>query len=155
VLTQQTRRPVHEICDGDQPRPGHAYVAPPDHHVVIGPDRRLRLDHGPRVFFSRPAIDVLFASAAATYQDRLLAVLLVGSNTDGAEGVRAVKAAGGRVLVQDETRMPQARMPLAAVATRCVDFVLPLPVLAHALVTMVMVPGAAALFSVPHNAATT
>jgi two-component system chemotaxis response regulator CheB len=149
ILERKTRRPVRFAVDGQPLVPGWTHVAPPDCHLAIEVDRTFSLRSGPRVNHSCPAIDVLFKSAAQTFRERLIAVILTGASHDGAAGVRAVKASGGRVLVQNETRLPFARMPLAAQETRCVDFVLPVPSIAQALVSFVMVPGAAAIFSTP------
>jgi len=71
------------------------------------------------VLFSRPSIDVLFESAADTYADRLLAVVLTGANEDGAEGARAIRRAGGVVFVQDPASALGERMPRAAI--ECAD----------------------------------
>ena len=71
-------------------------------------------------------------------------MVLTGRGRDGAEGVRAIKARGGRVRAQDPATAQARPMPEAAIGTGCVDFVLPPEGLAAALVTLVMVPGAAA-----------
>jgi two-component system chemotaxis response regulator CheB len=92
--------------------------------------------------------DAMFASAAARFGPRVIAGVLSGRLDDGAVGVRHVKGAGGRVLAQDEASSQAYGMPAAAIATGCVDFVLPLPAMADAITALVMAPGAAAMMRV-------
>gem|GEM_PF-6637655 len=75
--------------------------------------------------------------------------MLTGKLSDGATGARALKARGGRVLVEEPASAAEPGMPRAALATGCVDFALPADSLAAALVTLVRVPGAASIFQVP------
>ncbi|MGY1704370.1 chemotaxis protein CheB [Geodermatophilus sp. SYSU D00697] len=93
--------------------------------------------------------DRLFAGAARAFGRRVLAVVLTGRLSDGAAGVREVRRAGGRVLVQDPAEAEAPGMPSAALATGCVEHVLPLRMVAPALVAFVMAPGAADLLAVP------
>ncbi|SNS33546.1 two-component system, chemotaxis family, response regulator CheB [Geodermatophilus saharensis] len=93
--------------------------------------------------------DHLLVSAAAAYGAGVLAVVLTGRLADGAEGVRAVRRAGGRVLVQHPDDAEAPGMPSAALATGCVEHALPLPLVAPALVAYTMAPGGADLLAVP------
>jgi two-component system chemotaxis response regulator CheB len=94
--------------------------------------------------------DTLLASTAeAARPGHAIAVILSGMLHDGTEGVRAVKRHGGRVLAQDPATARAASMPASAIATGCVDFVLPPHRLAPALIALTMAPGAAALLAVP------
>jgi two-component system chemotaxis response regulator CheB len=97
---------------------------------------------------SRTADDVL-SSASAAFGSGVLAVVLTGRLSDGAAGVRAVRRAGGRVLVQDPDDAEAPGMPSAALATGCVEHAVPLALLAPALVAYAMAPGAADLLAVP------
>jgi two-component system chemotaxis response regulator CheB len=113
----------------------------------------MRVDARRRVALSEgvpgPALaDELFASAADALGARVLAVVLTGRLSDGTAGVRAIKGAGGRVIVQDPETADQGSMPWNALATGCVDLVLDPPRIAAALVTLVSVPGGAELFGV-------
>jgi len=122
------------------------YVAPADRQLLVNPDGRF----GAAELHTRFALaDPLMCSAAAAYRDRLIGVVASGRLADGAVGVRAVKAAGGRVLVQDPAAADCFGMPSAAIATGCVDFVLPLATITPALITLVMAPGAADWLRVP------
>jgi two-component system, chemotaxis family, protein-glutamate methylesterase/glutaminase len=147
LLIEQVRRssalPVTVAAAGDLPVPGHVYIAPPDHHLVVENDRRLSLNRQPRVKFCRPAAEPLFASVAGTYRERALGLVLTGCNTDGALGVQALKWMGGRVLVQDPATARAPGMPRAAIATRLADYVIPLEMIPAALVALVMAPGVA------------
>ncbi|MGY1701680.1 chemotaxis protein CheB [Geodermatophilus sp. SYSU D00766] len=93
--------------------------------------------------------DHLLTSAAAAYGTGVLAVVLTGRLADGAEGVRAVRRAGGRVLVQQPDDAEAPGMPSAALATGCVEHALPLALVAPALVAYTMAPGGADLLAVP------
>jgi two-component system chemotaxis response regulator CheB len=85
------------------------------------------------VHFVRPSADLLFESAAACCHERTLGVVVSGSGSDGNMGVRAIRAVGGVVLVQDPATAEFPGMPEAALATGCVDYVLPLAELGPAL----------------------
>jgi two-component system chemotaxis response regulator CheB len=89
------------------------------------------------VHYVRPAVDYLLQSLAASYGSRAIGVILTGTGSDGADGVRAVKANGGFVIIQDEASSEFFGMPGAALKTHCVDRVLPLSEIAPALMARV------------------
>jgi two-component system chemotaxis response regulator CheB len=103
---------------------------------VVEDGGALRLVHGARVHFVRPAADRLFASVARVFGARAVAVVLTGYGSDGAEGVRAIKRGGGTVIVQDASSAEHAGMPGAAIRTGCADQVLPLDRIAPALISL-------------------
>jgi len=90
------------------------YFATPDYHLLIERGRTFALSQDERVHFSRPAIDVLFETAAEAYGERLLGVVLSGANADGAAGLKAVAAAGGIAAVQALESAEMIAMPAAA-----------------------------------------
>lgn len=111
---------VREADDKEPVAPGTVYFAPPDYHLLVGRNGELSLSSEEPVHYSRPSIDVLFESAAAAYGPALVGVVLTGANSDGAAGLRAVRAAGGAAVVQDPTTAQVATMPRAALAA-CPD----------------------------------
>jgi two-component system chemotaxis response regulator CheB len=122
LLQACTSLSVIEADDKEPCREGSLYLAPADYHLLYD-DGHWALSGDAAVSFSRPSIDVLFESIARGFGAQATAVLLTGANTDGAAGLHAVYANGGRVVVQDpataEVRfMPQAGLdavPQAAV----------------------------------------
>lgn len=147
ILSRRCMLPVTWTHPGQRLRGGGVYVAPPDRHLLVGAGGVVQLSRRPRVQFVRPSADVLFESVAAVYRERAIAVVLTGLCNDGARGANAIKRAGGRVLTQDRGTSKAFGMPQATIITGCVDFVLPLPTIAPALVALTMVPGAASLLS--------
>lgn len=137
ILSRRTRLAVREAANGDRLEPGTVLVAPPDRHLLVNPDGSIALVQSELVQFVRPSADLLFDSVAGSYRERAIAVVLTGSGSDGAMGVRAIKKMGGTVVAQDEPSSEYFGMPNAAIQTGCVDFVLPLREIAGALVTLV------------------
>ncbi len=137
ILSKRTQLPVKQAQEGDALVQGTAHVAPPNRHLLVNPDGTLSLSQSELVHFVRPSADLLFESTAASYKDRAIAVVLSGTGSDGAMGVRAIKKMGGTVIVQDERTSQFYGMPGAAVHTGSVDFVLPLDEIPSALVTLV------------------
>jgi two-component system chemotaxis response regulator CheB len=107
---------VKEAEDKEPAMPGTVYFAPSDYHLLVEQGGTLALSLDEPVNFSRPAIDVLLESAADAYGERLVGIVLTGANHDGADGLRAVAAAGGIAIVQDPESAMSATMPAAALA---------------------------------------
>jgi two-component system chemotaxis response regulator CheB len=107
--------PTMKLAEDKEPiAPGTVYFAPPDYHLLVETGRTFALSQDERVHYSRPAIDVLFESAAEAYGDRLAGIILSGANADGAAGLKAVSAAGGLAVVQDLEAAEMIAMPAAA-----------------------------------------
>jgi two-component system chemotaxis response regulator CheB len=134
ILGRCTALKVKQAAAGDKLRAGEVFVAPPDHHLLVNPIGRLSLSRAAKVRFSRPAVDVLFESVAMSCGEQGVAVVLTGGDFNGSKGVRAIRAAGGIVVAQDEATCEVFGMPRAAIATGVVDFVLPLDEIANFLV---------------------
>ncbi|MGN6390980.1 MAG: chemotaxis protein CheB [Gemmatimonadales bacterium] len=153
ILARDSGIPVAHALDREPLKPGRVYVAPPDRHLFITRDRCVMLTRSTRVRFCRPAADPLFVSAAGTWGSRCLGVVLTGASNDGAAGVQAIKWAGGMSIAQDPNSAAATSMPRAAIATGCVDLVLPLHSIGPAIVALVMARGAADFLRVPLRAA--
>ena len=153
ILARRSSLRVKWADHGELPRAGMVYVARRDCHLVIRPSLHLALTRTEPVKFARPAADLLFVSLAAAYRARAIGVVLTGCNSDGSLGTQAIKWAGGRVLAQDPRTARGSEMPASAIATGCVDFVLPLETLGAALIALTMAPGAADFLRVPLAAA--
>lgn len=126
VLGRRSQLPVKLAEANEHAEPGIVYIAPPDHHLLVGAGGELTMSHSELVHFVRPSADLLFESVAGAYGARAIACVLTGSGSDGAMGVSAVKSRGGTVIVEDPETADFKGMPEAAVNTGSVDFVLPL-----------------------------
>lgn len=117
---------VKEASEKEPICAGCIYFAPPNYHLLIEPDRTFSLSIDEKVNYARPSIDVLFESAADVYAPRLIGVVLSGTNSDGARGLRLIKERGGLTIVQDPQTAESAYMPKAALEMTPVDHVLAL-----------------------------
>ena len=108
------------------PKKHHAYTAPPNYHLLIDDDGTFALNIDPKVCFSRPSLDVTFETAAEYYRDNLVSVILTGANSDGTQGAKKVKQAGGLVIVQSPETAEARSMPESVIAEGCADYVVPL-----------------------------
>ena len=129
AMQSRCRLPVTEAGDKDRIELGRVYVAPADYHLLVDDGQFALTLEGP-VRFSRPSIDVLFESAAETYGDRVVAVVLTGANDDGCRGALAIKEAGGLVYAQDPDTAERREMPDGVIRSGTVDAVLPVSDLA-------------------------
>ena len=105
---------VKEAEDKESLQPGTIYFAPPNYHLLVEEDETLALSSDEPVLFSRPAIDILFESAADAYGEGAVGIVLTGANEDGTHGLQAIDAAGGTCIVQDASQAQAPQMPAAA-----------------------------------------
>lgn len=120
ILAARTELSVKTIEGETDLHAGTIYVVPPDRDIEIVDSKvaaRIRVHKGPK-----PSIDRFFTTAAAVYRDRLVAIILSGLGDDGARGARAVKAAGGTVIVQEPRSAGFPSMPLS-IAANLVDII--------------------------------
>ena len=122
VLSRRTIYAVKETEDKDDILPSTLYIAPADYHVLIENDRSITLDDSEKINYSRPSIDVTFESAAEVYGNKLACLLLSGANADGVGGLKAAKASGAFIAVQDPNDAEVSFMPQQAVDQVEIDF---------------------------------
>lgn len=118
--------PVKEAEDKEDIQKGIVYFAPPNYHLLVERGRTLALSSDERVNFSRPSVDVLFESAADTYAEGLVGIILTGANNDGAAGLAKIKSMGGLTIVQSPHSAQVDVMPRAALLGTDVDHVIDL-----------------------------
>ena len=139
-LDARSAIPVREATDGDPVEPGRVIIAPAGIHTRLrrrGARVRIVLDEEPRDALHRPSADVLMASAASVFGPRTVGVVLTGMGSDGSEGLRAIKAAGGHTLAESEETCVIYGMPKAAVAAGVVSRIVPLDRMAEEILATV------------------
>jgi two-component system, chemotaxis family, protein-glutamate methylesterase/glutaminase len=134
---------VREAVEGDTFRPGLCLVAPGDYHLALvrfGRGYRARLTQSPPVHHCRPAVDVLFRSAAEHAGAHAVAVLLTGMGVDGARGMKALHTTGAQTLAEHEDSCVVYGMPQAAIKLGAADEVVPLPKMPQAILQALAQP---------------
>jgi two-component system chemotaxis response regulator CheB len=126
VLGARCALTVKEAEDKEPIAPAMLYLAPPNYHLLIERRGCFSLSADDPVLFSRPAIDVLFESAADAFGPALTGLLLTGGSEDGARGLAEIKRKGGLTVVQDPSTASVPAMPEAALRLAPIDHVLPL-----------------------------
>ncbi|MHB8880566.1 MAG: chemotaxis-specific protein-glutamate methyltransferase CheB [Thermodesulfovibrionales bacterium] len=112
--------------DGEHLRPGMAYVCPPENHMRVDPSKRIVYVERQEKDIYRPSCDVLLSSVAAAFGNKAVGVILTGMGSDGVEGMKRIRAAGGRTIAQDEKTSIIFGMPKLAIESGCIDAVVPL-----------------------------
>ena len=126
VIGRSSALAVKDAEDKEEVRPGYAYFAPPNYHLLEERNGSLALSVDGKVNWSRPSIDVLFESAVYAFAPALIGVILTGASSDGARGIRLIKEHGGLTIAQDPVTAAHPEMPQAAIDTGSVDKVLTL-----------------------------
>ena len=117
---------IKEAEEGDILRPGLALLAPGGKQMMIDNRGTVRILPGDERVNYKPCVDITFGSAARTYHDKVLAVVLTGMGADGREGARLLKQGGSQVWAQDEASCVIYGMPMAVVKANLTDAILPL-----------------------------
>lgn len=128
--------PVREARDGEELRAGTCLIAPGDFHVTLvsnGMGYRVRLVQSPPVHHCRPAVDILFRSAAQYAGSHAVAALLTGMGVDGAAGMKALQMSGAKTLAEAEESCIVYGMPQAAIKLGAANHVIPLPQMPQAI----------------------
>jgi len=126
LLNDKSNLTVKEADEKEKIEPGNVYIAPANYHLMIENDKTFSLTIDEYVNFARPSIDVLFESAAEAYKNKLIGVVLTGSNSDGAKGIKRIKELGGMAIVQNPETAESANMPASAIAAVQPDYILSL-----------------------------
>ena len=135
VLGANCALPVEPAQDGAPIVPGHVYVAVPDRHLLIE-GNRIRVTRGPRENRARPAVDVLFRSAAYHNGPKTIGVILSGNLDDGTAGLWTIKDRGGIALVQSPDDASYPSMPKSAIEHVAVDQILPVAKMPSAIASL-------------------
>ncbi len=128
ILNAVTDLPVTVARDKEPISAGHVYVAPADYHLLVEQNRKFALSsfalsEDEPVKSVRPSIDVLFSSAAEVFEASLIAVILSGANSDGADGMVVVKQLGGLCIVLNPADTEFDTMPNAVIQSVAVDYI--------------------------------
>ncbi|QPH53871.1 chemotaxis protein CheR [Pontivivens ytuae] len=125
LVSRETHLTVVEISSGVVPKPDHIYITPPNSNLSIANGRLELLPPDQTPSAPKPSIDGFFIDLADEIGPRAIGVILSGTGSDGAFGVRAIRAAGGITIAQDEASAKYDGMPMSAQRTGCIDLVLP------------------------------
>jgi two-component system chemotaxis response regulator CheB len=139
ILRSCGKLQAEHALDGVRPQPGRIYVAPPDRHMLIE-QGAIRLTRGPKEHHTRPSIDPLFRSAALDCGRRVIGVVLSGHLDDGTLGMKAIRACGGVLVVQDPADAEAGSMPQSVLENVGVDHCLSLMQIAQTLTKLASEP---------------
>ncbi|MFV8224339.1 CheR family methyltransferase [Christiangramia aquimixticola] len=124
LLSKSTKLPILQIEDQMQVEPGHVYLIPPVNNLILDEDR-LVLQNKPKNQTLNLPIDLFFTSMAKSRKESAIGVILSGTGSDGTRGIRAIKEHDGMVMVQDPKEAKFDGMPISAINTSLVDYILP------------------------------
>ena len=124
ILQQKTRMPVTQVSGPIQVQKNHVYVIPPNNQMLFE-DSTLRLTEPQQAIGRRVTIDLFFRTLAQAYGQRGVCVILSGTDSDGAIGLKHIRAQGGVTIAQDPNEADYDSMPVTAISTGMVDWVLP------------------------------
>lgn len=126
ILDHKCNLHVKEADEKETIEQGNIYIAPPNYHLLIEKNKTFSLTIDERVNFARPSIDVLFETAAEAYKNKLIGVILTGSNYDGTKGMGRIKDCGGLTIAQDPATAASSFMPASAIAAMQPDYIVSL-----------------------------
>ena len=143
VIAQHIQKHTSLICaipaNGEPIKPGHLYIAPPDHHLMVK-SNEIRIHDGPHENRWRPSIDVLFRSAAVTFGTRAIGIILTGLLDDGTSGMSAIKRSGGICIVQEPDEAEFSDMPINVLNNVDVDYRVPIADMGYILADLLSKP---------------
>lgn len=137
-LNSQSMLKVREAAEGDIIETGTVLIAPGDFHMIVKQqkiDGELRevigLTKGEKVQGVRPSVDVLLESVARVYKENSVGVILTGMGSDGSNGIKKLKLAGGKVIAEDESTCVVYGMPRSVIEQNLADYILPIQKIAQ------------------------
>ena len=136
ILNQSTFLNIKEAEEKDILKKNTIYFAPPNYHLQVEDEFSLSLTTASKVNFSRPSIDVLFETAAWTFKNELLGILLTGANSDGAEGLKTIKTFGGTTIVENPETAHARAMPQSGIKKSAPDYILNLEDIANKMIEL-------------------
>jgi two-component system, chemotaxis family, protein-glutamate methylesterase/glutaminase len=151
-LSSHSQISIDEARGGEHLAAGHAWIAPGNFHMTVmrnGTNAVLAINQDPPEHSCRPAVDVLFRSVAAIFGPGTLGVVMTGMGSDGVEGAKQIRQAGGEVIIQDEASSVVWGMPGLTYASGQADAMYPLGQLGQEIVRRVMQNRASAATSQP------
>ncbi len=136
ILNQSTFLNIKEAEEKETLKKNTIYFAPPNYHLQVEDEFSLSLTTASKVNFSRPSIDVLFETAAWTFKNELLGILLTGANSDGAEGLKTIKTFGGTTIVENPETAHARAMPQSGIKKSAPDYILNLEDIANKMIEL-------------------
>jgi two-component system chemotaxis response regulator CheB len=124
LLQQFTSIEVIEIEDKTDIQKNKIYIVPADYHLLFEDKKKVSLDSSEKMNYSRPSIDVTFKSAAETFGENVIGILLSGANADGVEGLNYIKKNNGKVWIQNPESAEVDYMPRQAIEQVQYDLVI-------------------------------
>lgn len=124
ITGRETNLPVLDATDGLLPKPDTIYITPPNHDIVFEKNKLRLIDPSREPAAPKPSVDRFFNSLAKAKGERAIGIILSGTGSDGAHGIKAIRAAGGVTVAQDEMTAKYTSMPVKAIETGCVDLVM-------------------------------
>lgn len=123
LIARETPMAVSEVVEGESPQPDHIYITPPNRNIALQEGAFVLTEPAAEVI-PKPSVDVFFTSLAEDCGENAIGVVLSGTGSDGAVGVRAIKASGGLVFAQEPGSAKYSGMPQSAIDTDCVNWVM-------------------------------
>jgi len=136
LLNDKSNLTIKEADEKEKIVSGNVYIAPANYHLMIENDKTFSLTIDEYVNFARPSIDVLFESAAEAYKDKLIGIVLTGSNNDGTKGIKQIMECGGLAIIQDPKTAESSTMPASAIAVIQPDYILSLEKIVQLLIKL-------------------
>lgn len=122
ALNIKSQLKVLEPLDKERIRKNNVYLAPANYHMYVEFNKTISLSTEEDYNYSRPAIDLMFNSAAYAYKKHLIGIILSGANHDGAKGLKSIKDFGGTTIIQNVNECQVPTMPLASKQITQIDF---------------------------------